>query len=509
MIGHTLRSQYAVFTGLLLLGTTGAQAANWQITPVVEARQIYSDNMDLASDASQADEAMLTEVLPGITISRQSAHLNLTADYKLQQLFYQQYEKDDTETNHLLDLKLASTLYDNYLFFDANAKTGVSLKDTQGTLIKNTASEAQKNRFVQYQLSPYLLHRWHKDNSVLVKYQFDKRDYEDDGTDSASSTSSSYSDQAQFALHYFIVPKLELTADYTVENSHDKRTEAQGSLLTEQYSAALNYRLNADWKLLSRVRGESNERFGQTLGEDGEAVLVGFAWTPSSKLLLSVLAGSQSSLDVDVDYKPSDFSQWALTWRRDTIGLSDKDSISAKMQFHKGYWSWGASHSRQTTTESLLQLASLQSADDTAVSADNAAAIQGLYSNEADIIEVRTNALNLGFKRKKITASFDYSLERREELQNQTLSYLHSADIAVNWLLNRRDEIVVENSWQFRELLAQQQTVDLNSFSVEWLHDFTRDIAGTLQYQYAAAASNQQSLRYVENRVMASVEVNF
>src|SRR5437868_3940858 len=78
-----------------------ALAAEWRVTPRLELRETYSDNIGLAPAGSEQSD-FVTEVAPGIGVTATGPRLKLRANYLMRNLFYAR-ETSGRTTQHQLD----------------------------------------------------------------------------------------------------------------------------------------------------------------------------------------------------------------------------------------------------------------------------------------------------------------------------------------------------------------------------------------------------------------------
>ena len=75
-------------------------SSGWQITPRVSVGATYSDNIKLAP-ANAAEDDLVLEVEPGVSVRKQGGRLDLRLDYTLQGLLYANHGDANT-VNHQL-----------------------------------------------------------------------------------------------------------------------------------------------------------------------------------------------------------------------------------------------------------------------------------------------------------------------------------------------------------------------------------------------------------------------
>lgn len=141
-----------VLGALILVGPVAA--GNLTITPTVELRETLSDNVDLSPDG-QAQSALTTEIVPGITLRSDSARATVALDAF--PVFRHQTAGSDEGYSIAGDLAGRGTVeaLEDLFFIDAQAS--ISQKVLSNAEVASTANEKP----VQvYRLSPYLQNRF-------------------------------------------------------------------------------------------------------------------------------------------------------------------------------------------------------------------------------------------------------------------------------------------------------------------------------------------------------------
>ena len=84
-----------LLSGLALVLAGQARAANWSIDPTLEVGEAYTDNIELTSSGS---DDFITEVTPGLSVSRVAPQFQAQARYQLQNLWYK--DNSDFDDNY-------------------------------------------------------------------------------------------------------------------------------------------------------------------------------------------------------------------------------------------------------------------------------------------------------------------------------------------------------------------------------------------------------------------------
>ena len=84
----------------MLLLSSHSVAAEWKITPSLDLRETYSDNIRLAPQGNEQSD-FVTQINPGISLTGTGPRLKVNASYVMQNLFYAEESSRNT-INHLL-----------------------------------------------------------------------------------------------------------------------------------------------------------------------------------------------------------------------------------------------------------------------------------------------------------------------------------------------------------------------------------------------------------------------
>lgn len=188
----------------LPLAFGNASAADWKITPRVDASETYTDNLMLTSNNQLSD--FISQVTPGINIVETGNRTHATLDYDLEGLFY----KNQSQLDHYYSQLNASgnaELVDKLLYIDAGAsivQQPLSLASPYGGNIGNATGNIVNVRTSS--VSPYLLHRFGSIATGMARYTHMNQDYSSGGPSTTGSAylgglSSSTSDSTLLTLN--------------------------------------------------------------------------------------------------------------------------------------------------------------------------------------------------------------------------------------------------------------------------------------------------------------------
>lgn len=155
-LGRDLPGQVSLLALVLgVLALAGPVAAgNLTITPTLELRETFSDNIDLQPDG-QDQSALTTEIVPGITLRSESARV--TAALNAFPIIRHQTAGSDQGVSIAGDLAGLGTVeaFEDLFFIDAQASISQQILSS-----RQAASTANEETVQVYRVSPYLRSRF-------------------------------------------------------------------------------------------------------------------------------------------------------------------------------------------------------------------------------------------------------------------------------------------------------------------------------------------------------------
>ncbi len=289
-----LVSLLAVVLGVLALAGPVA-AGNLTITPSLELRETFSDNVDLEPDG-RAQSALTTEIVPGITLRSESARV--TAALNAFPIIRHQTAGSDKGLTMAGDLAGFGTVeaLEDLFFIDAQASISQEVLNS-----RLAASSANQETVQVYRLSPYLRNRFGGFAEGEARYRISQVLV--GGQEGAGGTS----DSTTQSLHL----SLDSGADFTrfrwsvsmLGSSEDRPDDDDVSRW--ETDVELEYAFNRSISVLAAA--------GYQVFDDGNAAndieaptwRVGFRWRPGPRTDLRVSYGGRDdsqSAKVDFSY---------------------------------------------------------------------------------------------------------------------------------------------------------------------------------------------------------------
>lgn len=274
----------------LLSGFAIAIAAEWRITPRIDAEVAYTDNVELAPRGLEESD-VITTVSPGISVRGDGGRVHLNFDYNPQVLVY----ADDSDRNDFRHRLLGSgeiELLERILFLEADASVSQQFIDNRDAVGGSNLNASNNLRTVQtYGIGPVLRNQFGPYAQSEVRYRLD---YVNPETASVADTTTNSLSALLSSGSYFSVFGWSLS--YV-----DSRTERSGSATAfdgvdsdrQTARADVSYAVSTAFSVLAGAGYEDINDATLTRSADGLIWDVGFLYRPSRHASLRVTVGER------------------------------------------------------------------------------------------------------------------------------------------------------------------------------------------------------------------------
>ncbi len=265
----------------VIASTTCAHAGDWEITPRVDVRQIYSDNIELLPEPD-ARHDWVTEVVPGIDIQGGGSRVDASIFYSAQGLYYAR-GTSDSDLNHRLQANVTTEVVEELLFVDVDANARQELIDNRGRVSRDNINVTGNRQDVfTVAISPYLRRRFGSYADATLRFRFGAVINE-----SSDGGSGRDSDLRSVVLNvdsgtYFQRFTWSFVADYREEQPQES---AESDRQFTRIRANGRYRINRKWAALTGLGYENNDYDGST-ESDKVTWRLGGAFTPNPRFSL-------------------------------------------------------------------------------------------------------------------------------------------------------------------------------------------------------------------------------
>jgi len=170
LAGPTFRLLPLALGALLLSAECHAQ---WRVTPRIDLRETYSDNIGLRSDAD-ARGGFVSEASPTIAVSANGPRLTLNAEAGWRMFAYSNDDSNDLRNSERhYNATARAMLVDQLFFVDAAASGSRQAVSAFGPVSSNNYSSANNTDISTWRISPYLQHRFGSVAELNMRYTRD------------------------------------------------------------------------------------------------------------------------------------------------------------------------------------------------------------------------------------------------------------------------------------------------------------------------------------------------
>ena len=511
-IASSFSLQLAAPVAILTVLLAPPARAQWRVTPAVDLRETYSDNVGQQAN-NTAGGQFITELSPSLLIANSSPRLKLSA--AIRQNFYAYSGDRPGSTNsssQQLQADARAKLIQELLFVDASASISQQSISAFGPQVSNNGfSSANRAEVRTYRISPYLNHAVGAFATTQLRYTHD----------SVSSAIASFGDSEanSLALNISSGPTFHTIGWGLQANRQDLDQSLGGKSSSKVASGRLYWRLGPALTLDANA-GYDQYNFGSLGGATaGKSYALGFAWTPSLRTSIQASAGKR--------YFGSSYSLTALHRSRRTVwNFNYSDGVTTmRDQFLLPRSIDTAALLDRLFTPNFPDRAMRQQAVDAYIRATNlpASLAENInYFSNRYILQKQLQ-LSAGFNTARSTALVSLNASRRNALSSQQVdssllgsslstlndnTRLKSAVASLSYRLSPRSSLNTALSKNLNESLSTGIKSNQTTLTVAMTQQYSRKLRGALELRRsqgnvsAAAAST-----YHENAISASLSL--
>lgn len=502
-----------------------ASAGEWQVTPRVEAEEVYTDNVLLTKNDREDD--FITSITPGVNIVGASRHYKLNLDYSVENLIYADHG-DYNATNQQLHAIGSSELIDDYFYFDASADTGQRLASINGQRsVDNLNANGNRIDYEYYRLSPYFRHDFGGWVQALLRYS-DYRYHDNYGqTQSGNGDNLNNNDASQISA------SLSSSREFTrlSWNLHFDRYDQErargltengdpnvGKDRRESSGADISYAFSREWSVLVRGGEEKNQLGGIDRTNNGSYWAAGVGWTPSRKIGVQLLSGD-SDKEASLTLKPTDRTDFALSWRKLDVGTVVGPSWNLKANHRTQHTRWTASYEESLVSQQQLILTGSQPV-----------VVFDPQTGRPQIITIPFYGLDdENFLRKHGEIGMTYLHGRNQittrlfherrtyELNTEADETYYGASVGIDFELKAKSTVGIDLQWDRRDFAKLDNQDDFYVLNARWERQFSPSARFEVRLTHAlrndsgddAPLLDGESLDYAENRLTLRLTKDF
>lgn len=472
-------------------------ASKWEITPALSVDQHYTDNLFLVRDELKQDD-YITEVDPAIAVTAEARRLNLTLDYTMQNLFYQNNDEQN-KTNHMLQLDATSELLKDNVFFDVAGRIDQqTLNFGQGAPVDNiNISDRSEVRSIS--LSPYYKSEIGGMMAADIRYSRGFTKIEQGGSDSVTDRVSVDLANGRRAT--------KVTWDLSYSKTEEDRSDSN-TVRFENGSANARYQLFNNLSLLANYGYANNEFPATEETSNGSYGSLGLGWQPNDLLSIDAVYGSQYQ-SATINLNPTARTSLTATWRDTDIGLNPGQVWSGELRLTNRRSQWIAGYLEDTTTFQQTQVLPdpLSPPDDTNKDFDPSAPFGFGVTDE--VFVRKRGYLNINYTRARSTLSLNYYNETR--IYQTSGTELSSDGGGGSWIWSMSPKTIFTATLGIdRQQILTDLSPDTFKFAearIDWIPK--RPFSANFTYRHTDYNSDIEILSYSENRVIVGLRVDF
>jgi uncharacterized protein (PEP-CTERM system associated) len=260
--------------------------ADWKITPAVDLRETYTDNVRLEPSES-ARSQFITDLTPSLSIASDGPRLKLHAAFATHLYAYSNDRIEGTNRSQrqfAADAK--AKLIDDLLFFDGTAAIAQQNISAFGPQINhNGYADVNRAEVRTYRVSPYLAHRFGSAASGELRYSHDsvKSSTNALGESTGDTVSMSIASGPAFRTVGWGLQYSRQDLDDTLA----RKSKAENA------NASLRLRISQSFSL--NANGGYDKYDYEALGGKtaGKSYSLGFSWAPSQRSSIQASAGKR------------------------------------------------------------------------------------------------------------------------------------------------------------------------------------------------------------------------
>ncbi len=539
--------------------------SGWQVTPRISVGTTYSDNINLAP-ADQAEEDIVLQVDPGVSVRKRGGRLDLRLDYTAQGLLYANNGDANKINNQLQAFGTAELLQKN-LFLDAygsisqvpvnsSGRTDAGNLGSTGGMpsslsffngldlglpgakelfnpigifsdIALTDNQATANRFG---ISPYWRQNLDGWADVLLRYRYDDifYDQEDGVNDQQADQQVNISDSQINTVNFNLTSgrqfsKLSWSLDYFYQQqrqdgqSNNNTTGDNGNDRQESVTGKLAYQLDKQWSLSAEAGYEDNQVTGFEDSRNGAYWGLGAIWSPNRFLELQGLYGPDVN-EIALRWNPSVRTNLQISRRDQDVGVDPGTHWQGLFNHRTRSSTWSIAYTDEVTNEQQLLGSNLLGVG------PNGQPLPLDEQGQVVASEGPFGLTNQNFRRKRFDAGVTYRRGSTGLLINAFNEDRESQDAASNestygagalwtWRFAPRTASFLGTGWEHDDLGEDQLGgAQQNDYWVSVLglaQVFTPDSGGLISYRYYKNDADPAEQGFRENRLNVRFNMKF
>lgn len=491
---------------MLLAGMAApAIAADWKVTPNLTLSERYTDNVNLAPSGQSKSSDFITEIRPGVQISKDGRRLKVRANYSLQSLTYLN-NSNYNALNHQLNAAANAELLKDFLFLDASTAISQQNLSALGPIgFGNTNATNNLTTVGTYSISPYVQKRFGNFADGMYRVSTSGVYYNSQGISNTvtnsmigSLTSGPSFNDLFWGLNYsYSQNKNQFIPDTKFERA----------------SATLGYALTRKFRV-SATAGQERNNYVALNGAkiDGPFWNAGFVWTPTLRTSVAATYGRRyfgNTYSFDLSERTRH-----TTWR---AGYSEDLTTSSATSL--GYAAVGGYYVCPVIPAGYAYFASTASptgfvvaiplGGDTTGCTQLATAFTPNLSLVNEVFILKNFTAGVGVNVGKSNYNLGVYRMRRDLQTSGTYDQSSGINAGWNWRFAPFTTVSLTGNLTRFDVPASNRKDDLWSVSGGVTHQFQPKLNGSVFIRHQARSSNLPGNDFTENSITALVNMSF
>ncbi len=481
---------------------------NWTVSPSLTVQEVFTDNINLTN--INQESALTTDLSPGLSINGNSAISSFDFNYKLQA----QYNAGGTsgiDLNNQLQMNTLYTLVENRLFIDSSSSISQQNVSNRRITNSNVSGGNNSTNVSTFRLSPSWTPHFKNYADGDFRVSYDR--VTTDGGNSSLSDSNTYTQNFNLTSgSYFSYVSWLLSF-----NNSNRRNEGGVDIDTQSSLAEIRYAIGSEFTFFANLQQSSNSFLSNSNNNNnGIAYTFGARWQPSHRFALDV--GLGNNYFVTVEISPFRRLRWKTTYTKKDIGLNTGDVWNSQLDYSTKRSVWSFSYSEDTTTTQQLLLNQqvftlvdqFGNPQSNVVTNQSPGFNQNLPSLTDEVFVVKTANLSVSYRTGRSNVSASIFRTIRDFEQSLTEEEVTGVSGSWNWNYFKRTNFTISSSWQQTESNGASAFSDqLFNLSVAVTRNIFSRLNGSIIYRYVDQNSDDDLNTYTENRISASLTLQF
>jgi hypothetical protein len=324
-----------------------AWGAVWRVTPRIELKETYTDNVTLAP-AGEEEWDLVTQINPGVSINGTGRRVRLNLNYRLQTLFYAQ-DSDRDNVFHQLGANAGVELVKERFFVNVRANVSqTNLFNTGRVARDNISGAGDRTDTASVEVEPIWRERWggYADTELIYRGRNLRVD-----TDRISDGPSHQVDfRARNGRRL-----TQLTWNVDAEYRREERDDPEDDFERSRVEGETRFRVTRELYILGVAgREESDFRSTRSL-TDGNFWSLGAGWSPSRRFTIEGGKGQNNEF-VNVSITPSRRSTLEVRYRDRSVGSNPGRVYAGRLSYRTRKARLSGSYNEEaTTTQEVLE----------------------------------------------------------------------------------------------------------------------------------------------------------